>query len=60
MISANVGLIKGFSFQHNHIISYLQITEANILYIVHEARLLPIPILFEGNLIILRGKKLKR
>ena len=30
VISANVGLIKGFSFQHNHIISYLQITEANI------------------------------
>ena len=30
MISANVSLIKGFSFQHKHIISYLQITEANI------------------------------
>ena len=56
VISANVGLIKGFSFQHKHISSYLQMTEADIykLFIKQGCHLFLF--FLRGNIIILRGK----
>ena len=56
MISANVGLIKGFSFQHKHIISYLQITEANIYKLFIKQGCYLFLFFLRGNLIILRGE----
>ena len=52
VISANVGLIKGFSFQHKHIISYLQITEANIYKLFIKQGCYLFLFFLRGNLII--------
>ena len=56
MISANVGLIKGFSFQHKHIISYLQITEANIYKLFIKQGCYLFLFFLRGNLIIFQPR----
>ena len=56
VISANVGLIKGFSFQHKHIISYLQITEANICKLFIKQGCYLFLFFLRGNLIIFQPR----